>query len=340
MLLEKPPRASPVSSLPRQRSRRSVPAASCSALPRGSHVVQSRAKRFGLCVASSPQSSASPSSPSRSSSSSSLLVPKASSSSSRGDREEGAHSLPAYIHPPIPVEATVTHPHYHRDKKKKNGPSSAPPEMMKNAHRPILFLLYAAAATALASALPSTAAAVSLLSTVWLSFVLAISFTEAWVKFRAPTLTKPAAVDAGRHVFAALNSAEAGLAAGLVAALSSSSSSSPLLDAWRRIAAAPLAALALQVGCLPPSLDRRARELIVSSWRKKKKKETRNEEDDEEDKQKEERARAAVLEMEARDAGTPVPPAWLHAVYIALEAVKVVALALLVKSAGRSAFVF
>ena len=63
-----------------------------------------------------------------------------------------------------------------------------------------------------------------------------------------------------------------------------------------------------------------------------------DDDDEEVDKKKEERARAAVLEMESQDRGTPVPPAWLHAVYVALEAVKVVSLALLVKSAGRGAF--
>ena len=275
-----------------------------------------------------------------------MLKASSSSSSERdsSDRGEGAHALPAYIHPPIPVEATVTHPHRHRNE-------PPPPPEMKDAHLLVLFLLYASAAASLASALPATAAAVALLSTVWLSFVLAISFTEAWVKFRAPTLSKSAAVDAGRHVFAALNSVEAGLAVGLVAALFALRPRpapdllliplSSRLDGWRRLAAVPLAALALQASWLTPSLDRRARELIVGSWRRKKEegKKASNEGDDGADggdKKAEERARAAVLEMEKRDEGTPVPPAWLHAVYVALEAVKVASLALLVKSAGRS----
>jgi len=43
---------------------------------------------------------------------------------------------------------------------------------------------------------------------VWSSFVLAISFLEAWVKFKAPFLRPYIAVDVGRHVFAALNAAE------------------------------------------------------------------------------------------------------------------------------------
>ena len=180
--------------------------------------------------------------------------------------------------------------------------------------------------------------------------MLAISFTEAWVKFKAPTLSKAAAVDAGRHVFAALNAVESGLAVALAAALFlatprpllllAPSPASPL-DSWRRLAAVPLLALAFQVSWLTPQLDRRARELIVSSWRRKKekKKEGVKEERENRGDGDEQKARAAVLEMELRDKGTPVPPAWLHAIYVALEAVKVVSLALLVKSAGRGAFV-
>jgi len=45
----------------------------------------------------------------------------------------------------------------------------------------------------------------------WAAMILAISFLEAWVKFRAPFLRKHVAVDVGRHVFAALNAAELGL---------------------------------------------------------------------------------------------------------------------------------
>ena len=45
----------------------------------------------------------------------------------------------------------------------------------------------------------------------WSSMIVAISFLEAWTKFRAPFLKKYIAVDVGRHVFAALNSAELGI---------------------------------------------------------------------------------------------------------------------------------
>ena len=51
------------------------------------------------------------------------------------------------------------------------------------------------------------------LSLSWSSMIVAISFLEAWTKFRAPFLKKYVAVDVGRYVFAALNSAELGLVA-------------------------------------------------------------------------------------------------------------------------------
>jgi hypothetical protein len=50
------------------------------------------------------------------------------------------------------------------------------------------------------------------LALLWSSMIIAISFLEAWTKFRAPFLKKYIAVDVGRHVFAALNAAELGLA--------------------------------------------------------------------------------------------------------------------------------
>lgn len=47
---------------------------------------------------------------------------------------------------------------------------------------------------------------------VWVGMVVAISFLEAPVKFTAPSLTRPVALDVGRHVFTALNRVELGLA--------------------------------------------------------------------------------------------------------------------------------
>ncbi len=43
---------------------------------------------------------------------------------------------------------------------------------------------------------------------LWIGFVGAISFMEAWLKFRAPGLTMPVALGIGRLVFSALNKVE------------------------------------------------------------------------------------------------------------------------------------
>lgn len=42
----------------------------------------------------------------------------------------------------------------------------------------------------------------------WIGFVCAISFLEAWLKFRAPGVTLPIGLGIGRLVFAALNKVE------------------------------------------------------------------------------------------------------------------------------------
>ncbi|RBO84566.1 hypothetical protein DFR74_116127 [Nocardia puris] len=53
---------------------------------------------------------------------------------------------------------------------------------------------------------------------VWLGMVLAISFLEAPLKFRAPGITLPLGLGIGRLVFRALNTVEVVLAVVLVAA--------------------------------------------------------------------------------------------------------------------------
>ncbi|WP_372752030.1 hypothetical protein [Labilibaculum sp.] len=46
------------------------------------------------------------------------------------------------------------------------------------------------------------------LTFIWIGFLLAISFMEAWVKFRAVSLDLPTGLDVGTHVFGALNMVE------------------------------------------------------------------------------------------------------------------------------------
>ncbi len=57
------------------------------------------------------------------------------------------------------------------------------------------------------------------LTFVWLGMILAISFLEAPIKFRAPGITIPLGVGIGRLVFRALNGCEAVLAIGIAIAL-------------------------------------------------------------------------------------------------------------------------
>ena len=50
---------------------------------------------------------------------------------------------------------------------------------------------------------------ISIASTfLWIGFVCAISFMEAWLKFRAPGVTIPIGLGIGRLVFTALNLVE------------------------------------------------------------------------------------------------------------------------------------
>lgn len=86
-------------------------------------------------------------------------------------------------------------------------------------HERSIFLFYSAAGAGLISlGLRGNITASQVESTlclVWTTFVLAVSFLEAWVKFKAPFLRRHVAVDVGRLVFAALNAAELALAGSL-----------------------------------------------------------------------------------------------------------------------------
>ncbi|MEV6290701.1 hypothetical protein AB0M41_09800 [Streptomyces sp. NPDC051896] len=65
----------------------------------------------------------------------------------------------------------------------------------------------------------TSAATASALTFVWLGMVLAISFLEAPLKFRAPGVTIPVGLGIGRLVFRALNAVEAVLAVVVIAAV-------------------------------------------------------------------------------------------------------------------------
>jgi hypothetical protein len=120
---------------------------------------------------------------------------------------------------------------------------------------------------------------------VWLGMVLAISFLEAPLKFRAPNVTLPIGLGIGRLVFRALNTVEVLLAIVVVVAFISNPPPVRVITAM----AVASGALAVQIVAVRPSLARRADQIL---------------------------------------AGLQAPRTRSHHIYIALEAIKVVALAL------------
>lgn len=89
---------------------------------------------------------------------------------------------------------------------------------------------------------------------VWLGMVLAISFVEAPVKFRAPDVTLRIGLGIGRLVFRVLNAIEVVLAIVIVVALFASPPSSGAIV----VLAIAIAALAVQLAAIRPRLTRRS----------------------------------------------------------------------------------
>lgn len=118
---------------------------------------------------------------------------------------------------------------------------------------------------------------------LWLGMVLAISFLEAPLKFRAPGVTIPLGLGIGRLVFRALNSVEAVLAALLLIA---AAIVAPTTATWIWLVLATLL-LAAQILLVRPPLSKRTDQVL---------------------------------------AGADLPRSHAHYWYIALEAIKVVAL--------------
>lgn len=93
---------------------------------------------------------------------------------------------------------------------------------------------------------------------VWLGMVIAISFLEAPLKFRAPGITVPLGLGIGRLVFRALNIAEAVLALFALAGLA--------LAAWPAAGFWLLAAiliLVVQLAIVRPVLQRRSNRVLA-----------------------------------------------------------------------------
>lgn len=96
---------------------------------------------------------------------------------------------------------------------------------------------------------------------VWLGMVLAISFLEAPLKFRAPGITIPLGLGIGRLVFRALNACEAVLATVALVAVIAGGASTPTVIA---VLVAVLA-LAAQVVGVRPALTRRSDAVLADA---------------------------------------------------------------------------
>lgn len=95
---------------------------------------------------------------------------------------------------------------------------------------------------------------------LWIGFVLAISFLEAWIKFRAPGVTIPIGLGIGRLVFSALNKVEWFFA--LLIAINFILVKSQFYTKQNMLFYVPLLLLFLQTIWILPALDTRA-ELII-----------------------------------------------------------------------------
>ena len=94
---------------------------------------------------------------------------------------------------------------------------------------------------------------------IWLGMVLAISFLETPLKFRAPGITVPLGLGIGRLVFRALAVVELALAGVLTAALALGDRTTAVIV----LASLLWAVLVVQVAVLLPRLDRRARLILA-----------------------------------------------------------------------------
>jgi len=96
---------------------------------------------------------------------------------------------------------------------------------------------------------------------VWLGMVLAISFLEAPLKFRAPQVSLRIGLGIGRLVFRALNTVEAVLALALVVAIILASA--PVRIVIATVVAA--AVLAVQLAVVRPRLTRRSDRILAGA---------------------------------------------------------------------------
>ncbi|AKN18747.1 hypothetical protein [Mycobacterium haemophilum] len=94
---------------------------------------------------------------------------------------------------------------------------------------------------------------------VWLGMVLAISFLEAPLKFRAPNVTLQIGLGIGRLVFRALNTVEVGFAVVILAIVATSPTPGRIIGAL----SVAFVALAIQLIAVRPRLARRSDEVLA-----------------------------------------------------------------------------
>ncbi|MFD2907905.1 hypothetical protein ACFSX9_04060 [Flavobacterium ardleyense] len=103
----------------------------------------------------------------------------------------------------------------------------------------------------------STKYQIAIISTfLWIGFVCAISFMEAWLKFRAPGVTLPIGLGIGRLVFGALNLMEWIFAIVIISNLFFAKTK--LLTPQNTLYFFPLLMLLLETFWVLPTLDNRA----------------------------------------------------------------------------------
>ncbi|OBF58785.1 hypothetical protein A5787_22830 [Mycobacterium sp. 852002-50816_SCH5313054-b] len=105
---------------------------------------------------------------------------------------------------------------------------------------------------------PAIAVAVTF---VWLGMVLAISFLEAPLKFRAPNVTPQIGLGIGRLVFRALNTVEVAFAL-VIVAIAVAGPTPPRIAVAFGVA---IAALAIQLVAVRPRLTRRSDQVLAGS---------------------------------------------------------------------------
>ncbi|GLX50292.1 hypothetical protein Shyhy01_32420 [Streptomyces hygroscopicus subsp. hygroscopicus] len=105
----------------------------------------------------------------------------------------------------------------------------------------------------------TSAAVATAITFVWLGMVLAISFLEAPLKFRAPGVTIPVGLGIGRLVFRALNTVEAVFAVVVVIAVAPHGAPTAITG----LTAAAAVLLLAQLAAVRPYLNRRSDRVLA-----------------------------------------------------------------------------